>query len=404
MSLFRTEDKVNLDRMRRERVQKAKEQMEKDGIGAYLCFNAANHKYLTDTFTTKMISFPPRYVLFPRTGDPILYEMGGRYVRVRDELAPWLKGNVRPPTWAGFYVGLGLEPKPFLDDLQRTLSEYDILKEPLAIDMPLSTLNFGDIFRKAGINAVDGGASLAKARMIKTQDEIECLRISTAITEEIFGAIREAIKPGVTENQLAGMINEIELSRGADNPDEPVVCSGENTHPNMHVYNNRPIRPGDMIFFDIHMNWRGYYSCVYRTFTCGPATQHQKEIHEECRSLLYKGLEKVKAGNTTADIIKAWPGPEHWGWKTWFQCAENAMGHGIGLDLHEGPGIVSLFSVDYPVKLVENMTLAVETYYGDIPMTIPGQGARLEEDVVVTKDGFELLTKWPINEITEAWI
>jgi Xaa-Pro aminopeptidase len=404
MTIYRMEDKINLDRMRRERVEKAREQMKKDGIGAYLCFQQGNIKYLTDTFTTMVYQFFNRNVLFPRTGDPILYEWGSRFGRVRDELAPWLKGNVKPGWRLGAYLMDGREPTDFLDDLKKVLAEHGVLNEPLGVDMPVYTLNFGEFFKRAGINAIDGGPSLRRARMIKTKDEIECMRISIMITEEAFDAAREAIRPGVTEADLSAIVNSVFMRRGSDGPDEPNICVGNNTHPNMMVYNMNPIRPGDMVFLDLHNRWRGYHSCVYRTFTCGKASQRQKEIYEECRSLTYKAVQKVKAGVTTADICKVWPSPEHWGFKTWRECSENAIGHGIGLDIHESPMITPLFSMEHPVKLEENMVIALETYYGDIPISGPGQGARTEEDLLVTKDGYEILSKWPINEITEAWI
>jgi len=404
MSIYRPEDKVNLERMRRERVEKARAQMEKDGIGAYLCFGHANIKYLTDTFTPMVFLFFNRNVLFPRTGDPMLYEWGSRYGRVRDELAPWLKGKVYPGWRIGAYLMDGREPTAFLDDLKKVLSEHDVINEPLAIDMPVITLNFAEFFKNVGLTVMDARPSLSKARMVKTQDEIECMRITCAITEEAFDAAREAIRPGVRESDLAAIVNDVFMRRGSDGPDEPNICVGENTHPNMMVYNMNTIRPGDMIFLDLHNRWRGYHSCVYRTFTCGRATQQQKELYEETRSLTYKAIEQVKAGVTTADICKVWPEPEHWGFKTWRECSENAIGHGIGLDIHESPMITPLFSLEHPVTLQENMVIALETYYGTLPMGGPGEGARTEEDVLVTKDGYEILTKWPIDEITEAWI
>jgi len=298
----------------------------------------------------------------------------------------------------------GREPTAFLDDLKKVLSEHDVINEPLAIDMPVITLNFAEFFKNVGLTVMDARPSLSKARMVKTQDEIECMRITCAITEEAFDAARQAIRPGVRESDLAAIVNDVFMRRGSDGPDEPNICVGENTHPNMMVYNMNTIRPGDMIFLDLHNRWRGYHSCVYRTFTCGRATQQQKELYEETRSLTYKAIEQVKAGVTTADICKVWPEPEHWGFKTWRECSENAIGHGIGLDIHESPMITPLFSLEHPVTLQENMVIALETYYGTLPMGGPGEGARTEEDVLVTKDGYEILTKWPIDEITEAWI
>jgi Xaa-Pro dipeptidase len=404
MSIYRPEDKVNLERMRRERLERAREQMKKDGIGAYLCFGQGNIKYLTDTFTTMVYSFFNRNVLFPRTGDPILYEWGSRYVRIRDELAPWLKGNVKPGWRLGAYLMDQREPTEFFADLKKVLNDHGVIHEPLAIDMPVVTLNFADLFKRAGFTVIDARPSLSKARMIKTQDEIECMRITCAITEEAFDAVREEIRPGVRESDLAATVNDVFMRRGSDGPDEPNICVGQNTHPNMMVYNMNTIRPGDMIFLDLHMRWRGYHSCVYRCFTCGKATRQQKELYEETRSLTYKAIARVKAGATTADICKVWPEPEHWGFKTWRECSENAIGHGIGLDIHESPMITPLFSFEHPVKLEENMIIALETYYGTMPPGAPGEGARTEEDVLVTKDGYEILSKWPVGEITEAWI
>src|SRR4030042_3488728 len=99
MSIPRYEDKVDVSRMRKERVEKARAQMKKDGVGAYLCFLQENIKYLTDTYTHMMSPMLTKFVIFPQNGDPLLYEDGLYFEKVREE-APWLKGNVFP----GYYV------------------------------------------------------------------------------------------------------------------------------------------------------------------------------------------------------------------------------------------------------------------------------------------------------------
>ena len=405
MSLYREENKIDLGRMRRERVEKARGQMKKEGIGAYLCFDVANLTYLTDTFTTRLSPLFSRNVLFPRAGDPILYEWGFRWQRVRDELAPWLKGNVKPGWRLRFYLTRGLKPKEFLDDLKKTLSEYGVLNEPLAVDMSIITGDFFEMLRSEGLKVIDGSPSLDRARFIKTRDEIECLKISFAICDEIFYEIQKAIRPGTRESDLAAIAAGLAVKRLCDGPVIIVGCSGENTNPNMLGYSDRPIRPGDMIFVDLPgVRYRGYGSCCYRTFTCGRATERQKEIHRECRDLLYKGLSQIKAGNTTADVCKAWPGPEHWGGKTWRDTSDCAVGHGLGLGSQEAPIITPMFSIESPVTLEEGMVIALETFYGSKPGEQPRQGARLENAAVVTKTGYEMLTRWPDDEITECWI
>jgi Xaa-Pro aminopeptidase len=405
MSLYREEEKIDLNRLRTERVERARAQMEKEGIGAYLCFDPANLNYLTDTYTVRLEPLLARNVLFPRTGDPILYEWGYRWQRIRDELAPWLKGNVRPGWRLRFFLMRGLKPTEFLADLKKVLSDHGVLDQPLAVDMPIITLGFADMLRSEGIKVIDGFPSLNRARANKTEDEIECMKISVAICDEIFYEIQKAIHPGTRESDLAGIAAGLSVKHCCDAPVEIVGCSGENTNPNMLGYSDRPLRPGDMVFVDLPgVRYKGYCSCYYRTFTCGKATQRQKELHDECRDLLYKGLSQIKAGNTTADVCKAWPGPEHWGGKTWRDVSDCAIGHGIGLHNQESPTITPLFSFESPITLEEGMVIALETFYGSKPGEPVRQGARIEDVVVVTKDGYEMLTRWPNDKITECWI
>jgi len=379
--------------------------MEKEGIGAYLCFDPANLTYLTDTYTHRTEALIARNVLFPRTGDPILYEWGYRWQRVRDELAPWLKGNVRPGWRLRFFLNRGLKPVEFLQDLKKVLSDYGVINEPLAVDMPIVTVDFAEMLRSEGLKVIDGFPSLNRARAIKTQDEIQCMKISMTICDAIFYEIQKAIRPGIRESDLAAMAVEMAVRSVSEKTEEIVGCSGENTNPNMLGYSDRPIRPGDMIFVDLPgVRYKGYCSCYYRTFTCGKATQRQKEIYNECYDLLRKGMSKIKAGNTTADICKAWPGPEHWGGKTWRDVSDCAIGHGIGLHNQEAPIITPLFSIENPMTLEENMIIAIETFYGSKSGEQPRQGARIEDLVVVMKDGYENLTKWPEDRITECWI
>ena len=299
----------------------------------------------------------------------------------------------------------GIKPQAFIDDLKNVLREHGVLNEPLAVDMPIITFDFDEMLKSEGLKVIDGFASLNEARYLKTQDEIQCMRTSIAICDEIFYEIQKAIRPGTRESDLAAMAADLSVRRFCDGPVEIVGCSGENTNPNMLGYSDRPIQPGDMIFIDLPgVRYRGYCSCYYRTFTCGRASQRQKELYEECRDLFYKGLSQVKAGNTTADICNAWPGPEHWGGKTWRDVSDCAIGHGLGLFNQEAPTITPLFSLENPITLEENMVLALETFYGTRRGETPRQGARLENDMVVTKDGYEILTKWPDDEITECWI
>lgn len=404
MPQWRWEDRINLDRMRKERVEKLRDEMKKNGIGTFLCFDPPNVKYLTDVHQAKLLEKVAlsENVIFPMTGDPILYTWGSRWRRFRDELAPWLKGNVRPGFRLGFYLTRNIYPEDFINDLKKTMTEHGLSNEPLAIDIPVITVDLKQIFEKAGINVVDGGPFIRRARMVKTQDEIECQRMASSICDEAYASLREAIRPGIREYELESIAIDTALKRGADEAMAILVCSGENTTPNMGGAGDRPVRRGDLIFFDLaDISWKGYHVCYYRTFSCGKASQRQKENYKKCLDLTYMAIEKVKAGVSTADIVKAWPSPEYWGAKTWWDISECAIGHGIGLWVQEAPGISPLFSVQFPVTLEENMVIALESWYGI--KEYPTDGCRFEETLIVKKDGYEILTKWPKDEITEVY-
>lgn len=406
MPKFGIEDRVNLDRMRRERVERVREQMKMDGIGAMICFCPDNIKYLIDDIWQRVqigggVQLA-RNVLMVRTGDPVLFEWGQINKRVNAEF-PWLKGSVRPGWRLGFFLGRGIYPEAFMDDLKRTLAEHGLSNEPVAIDMPVITLDLRRVFEKGGIKVVDGGSCMSKARMIKTEDEINCQRKASAICDGVFAALRDSLRPGVREFDLASIGAKVALEHGADDLVQFTCNSGENTNPNMHTCTARIINNGDLIFFDLWpISWHGYRVCYYRTFCCGKANQRQKEFYKECLELTYMPIRKVKAGVTTAELCKTWPGPEHWGAKTWWEISEVAIGHGIGLRVQEAPAITPLFSLEYPTTLEENMVIALETWYGSRKEP-PVEGCRFEETGVVTKDGYEVLTKWPKDEITEAY-
>jgi Xaa-Pro aminopeptidase len=118
--------------------------------------------------------------------------------------------------------------------------------------------------------------------------------------------------------------------------------------------------------------------------------------------MIYAGMSAVKAGNTTLDICEKWPtSASYWGYDKWDDVFGYAVGHGLGISLHEFPVISYPISKADPIKLEEGMVMAVETWTGKKGGK---NGVRLEEEVVVTKDGYDLLTKFPVDQITECWI
>jgi Xaa-Pro dipeptidase len=401
------EERVNYDRLRKERVEKTKEQMEKDGLGAIITFDHANIRYLTSYYvTTPMRNVEIQLAFIANNGEPYLF--GGGTPSETERRMPWLKERVRPsikPVKVLAKDANHMFVKLFIKDIIKLMKEHGVDDQPLGIDGTALQMIYAEAFSKKKINVTHGKPTMDAARMIKTKDEIELMRITCANSEKAFAAIADAIRPGIRECDLVGIGIKALYEEGDDHTEDLVCCSGYNTNPYGWSFTDKPIRPGDLIYIDVDgASYQGYMSCVYRTFCCGKATQEQKDLYEECRNMLYDAIGVVKAGNTTNDVAEKWPdSPQYWGYNNWDEVLPYAIGHGLGLTLHDPPGISQITRQAGlpPTELKEGMVLALETYVGKRGGK---DGVRLEEDVLVTSNGCEVLTRWPIDELMECWL
>jgi len=246
--------------------------------------------------------------------------------------------------------------------------------------------------------------AMISARMIKTKEEIACLKIAAMVGDTIFAAISKVIRAGISENEILATAFYTAYKLGAEVWNGMFVTSGPYTWPNLRATTGRLIRPGDVVYFDTYnMAYLGYRTCYYRTFFVGRAPKSIKDAYQRAYDWLYDGIKVIRPGITTKDIAEKWPpGPEIWGWygvTNEDMTAGNNWAHGIGLSLYEPPVAWRAVSLDYPVRIEPGMTFAIETQEGDKETR---QGVRLEEMLVVTEGGVEIITKWPIEEITEV--
>jgi Xaa-Pro aminopeptidase len=401
------EERINYGRLRKARLDRAKAQINQDGLGALVTWDEANIRYLTSYYvTTPMRPSETQCVFIPKNGEPILF-CGGT-PRETERRMPWMAGRVSP-TISSFKLAAEKEDDlavlMFVDVIAKLMAEFGVEKETLGIDGSTCGLMLDRAFQKAGIRAVHGKPTMDKARMIKTADEIELMRITCGNAESAFAAIVDAIRPGIRECDLVGIGINALYREGADHTEDLVCCSGFNTNPYGWSFSDKPLRPGDLVYIDVDgSSYQGYKSCVYRTFCCGRATQAQKDLYQECHAMLYDAIGVIKDGATDYDVLAKWPdSPQYWGYDTWQEVAPYVFGHGIGLTLHDPP-IISPLRKAYglpPVPFKEGMVLAIETYAGHKGGK---DGVRLEENLLVTRDGCEILSRWPVAELMECWI
>ena len=183
------------------------------------------------------------------------------------------------------------------------MSDHGLSGEKVGLDGCTTELIYAEAFKKAGIEAVDGQAPMYEARMIKCQEEIECVRMACSNAEAAFSDIKRAIRPGVTECELVGIGQKKLYEKGADMAWEFVCSSGNRTNPLSIDYTDRSIRPGDLVIVDINGNcFNGYMTCYYRTFCCGKPNAEQEEIFEICTTFLADTIKNMKAGVKVADV------------------------------------------------------------------------------------------------------
>jgi Xaa-Pro dipeptidase len=401
------EIRVDYDRLRKERLQRAKDQINKDGLGAIVTWDEANIRYLTSYYvTTPMRASEIQFVFLAKNGEPYLF--GGGTPSETERRMPWMHGRVHPAIGAPRLTANNADDfaiAMIVETIGKLMAEHGVEKETLGIDGSTLQMLYGEAFGKKGITAVHGKPTMDEARMIKTRDEIELMRITCANSEKAFAAIADAIRPGVRECDLVGIGIKALYEEGDDHTEDLVCCSGYNTNPYGWSFSDKPIRPGDLIYIDVDgASYQGYKSCVYRTFCCGKATQEQKDLYEECRAMLYDAIDVVKEGATTHEVADQWPdSPSYWGYENMNEVLPYAIGHGIGLTLHDRPVISMLQkAAGYPpVPLKAGMAIALETYAGKKGGE---HGVRLEENILVTEEGCEVLTRWPIEELMECWL
>jgi Xaa-Pro aminopeptidase len=253
--------------------------------------------------------------------------------------------------------------------------------------------------QEAGIRVVDGQQVFMEARRLKTAEEITLLTHAAAMVDAAYDDLYEFLRPGVRENETVGLVAKKLYDLGSEYVEGVNAISGERCSPHPHVYSDRLIRPGDPAFFDILHSFNGYRTCYYRTFAVGSASRAQRDAYLRAREYMDLAIAAVKPGVTTEDIVRLWPTAREFG----FDDEESAFGlqygHGIGLSIWEKPIFSRLVSLDHPEVIEEGMVFALETYW---PSADGVGAARIEEELVVTADGAELITKFPAEQLLVA--
>jgi Xaa-Pro aminopeptidase len=391
------EQRVDFPRLRTDRIAKVKAELERSDLGAVLLFDQNNIRYATSTHIGEWArDKSARFALVTRTGDPILWDFGSA-ARHHQMYAPWLPDS----SWrAGVTSMRGAMPEETgVPDLMAghvsdALRELGLESEPLGIDLTdMATLA---ALHRQGIETGDAAPVMQAARKIKTVDEIALLDQAAGIVDGAYDLVYRMLRPGVRENEIVAEVHKFLFEHGSEQVEAINAVSGDRCNPHPHVNSDRVLRPGDQAFFDIIHSFMGYRTCYYRTFSVGYATQAQLDAYAQCREWLDEAMSLIRPGMTTDRIAEVWPAAEELGFANEESCFGLQFAHGLGVGLYEAPMISRLNSLERPLQIEEGMVFAIETYCA---AKDGRSAARIEEEVVVTADGYDMITRFPAEDL-----
>lgn len=393
------EQRIDFDRLRRDRLDRARKLLRESEMGALLCFDMNNVRYITSTHIgTWAQDKANRFTLLPQDDEPILWDFGSA-AKHHQLYSPWLGERSR----AGISLLRGaMSPEmgraeDVANKIWTELKERGLEKEPLGVDIAEVPVLFE--LQKKGLTIVDGQQLMSEARLIKTQDEIALLTHAAGQVDAAYDELYRAMVPGMRENEAVGLVSKVLYDLGSEYVEAVNAISGERCNPHPHVFSDRMLRPGDPVYYDILQSYMGYRTCYYRCFTIGYASHAMNDAYKRCRDYLDAAIELVRPGRTTGEIAAVWPKAEEFGFPNEEACFALQYGHGVGLAIWEKPVISRLVSLDHPYEIKPGMVFALETYW---PSSDGWSAARIEEEIVVTETGHEVITRFPANELMVA--
>lgn len=394
------EERVDFHRLRDYRISRAKASLEASECGAFLLFDFYNIRYTTQTWIGGALGDKmTRYALLARGQDPYLWDFGSA-VRHHKMYSKWVDDD----NWRAGMLGMRGAVAPSAGLMEEAVREIKGLLEDFGVaDMPVGMDIVEPPFlfemERQGLKVVDAQQLMLDAREIKSQDEIVLLSQAAAMVDGVYQDIVDVLKPGIRENEIVALANKRLYEMGSDQVEAINAISGERCNPHPHNFTDRIIRPGDQAFFDIIHSFNGYRTCYYRTFGVGSATDSQRDAYKIAREWMDVAIQAVKPGVGTDDIAKLWPKAGDFGFSNEMAAFGLQFGHGLGLGLHERPIISRLNSLENPLEIKAGMVFALETY---CPASDGISAARIEEEVVVTERGAEILTRFPAQELFVA--
>jgi Xaa-Pro aminopeptidase len=386
---------IDAAKLRRERLTRLRQWMKQAEYGAVLLFDPYNQRYATGS--RNMFGYflrnSTRYFFVPAEGPIILFEYPQSYhvslkLETVDEARPsklvWSSVSGKDNETAG----------PFAAEIADLMREHAGANRKIGLDR-CSHLQALALERQ-GLDVRDCQGEILAVRAVKTAEEIKCLEISMTGAEAAVAAVREAIRPGITENELFAVMYHEVIRQGGEFIETRLLTSGQRTNPWFSEASGRRVRPGELVALDTDtIGCYGYYSDFSRTFRCGPGrpSPYQKSLYRMSYDQVQHNIGIIRPGMSFREIAEqAWKIPERF-----IDQRYTSVMHGVGMH-GETPFIAH--AMDFATygregRIEPGTVVSVESYIGEKG---GAEGVKLEEEVLVTEKGPVLISRFPYED------
>jgi Xaa-Pro aminopeptidase len=388
---------IDLEAVRLYRQCRVRGEMTKRGVDAVILSDPVNIRYATGTRNMQVFSMrnaASRYLVL--TADKsILFEFTGcehlgRGYETVDE--------VRPARTASFVAAgpdIANREKAWAVEMAGLIAE---LTGGRGATVGLERLNAGTAIalKGQGLHIVDAQEPVEMARAIKSAEEMKCVNASLRATEIAVGKMRDALRPGLTENELWSVLHKSVIEQNGDYCETRLLNAGQRTNPWFQESASHVIGENELVALDTDVvGCHGYYSDFSRTFHSGPGkpTEAQKTLYKTAIEQVYHNMGILKAGMSFRDYAdKAWNIPDKYYANRYYLSA-----HGCGMTgeypylYHHG----DFPDAGYDGVIEAGMTLCVESYIGEEGGI---EGVKLEQQVLITETGIEVLSRFPFED------
>ncbi len=385
------ETRIDMVKLRGYRLARVREQLRSRGLGACLLFDPTNIRYATGFRLAPLFQMhvPLRYLFIATEGPTILFGVDSCDLETIDE--------TRPGKYVAFFFAgpkIDANVASWADDIADLVREHCGDDSMLAIDR--SDARMFNALLERGVSVCDAQEPMEFARVIKSPEEILCMNFALATAEIGFARMHEELRPGITENEFWSILWRTNMAMGGEWIEGRLLSSGDRTNPWFQEASDRVIRPGELVAFDTDMiGPLGYCADISRTFRAGPGapTREQRDLYKTAYEQLRHNIDLLEPGLGFRELAeKAWPQPDIYAPNRYVVLA-----HGVGM-CDEYPAIYHLRDWEaegYDGTIDANMVLCIESYIGAEGGT---QGVKLEEQVLITENGHEVLSHFPFED------